>query len=141
MEPLRTRTDRFHLTIGVTPGYSHDNRAAAVQSFLNSVTTKWQKLMEEEKRTNKVFVSAVATASLAVYPTDQGCPSGGEHVVTFQGTRNPFYEPKSDAWKEGVLRIAAALQGQLEQSTAQVDFQEVELVYFPRKEKEAASPT
>ena len=125
-------TDRFTLTIGVTPGYFHDNEAAKID-FVGAVAKEWQVLMEKDGNEKGIYVPAVASPSYAVYSRDWGCPEGGERVVSFSGTRNAKFTPDGVEWKAAVLRIVERLQQKLEQSTAQVDFERVEMAYSTKE--------
>ena len=125
----RMKTDSFFLTIGVTPGYYHGNELARTD-FVGSVARIWQELMEADGGANGTYVSAVASPASAVYHRQWGCPEGGEQVVAFTATRNPNYNPDSDAWKQAVVHIVDQLRQRLQQETCQLEFREVEMVYF-----------
>ncbi len=129
------KTDRFSLTIGVTPGYFHANESAK-SDFVGALATEWQQLMEVDGEKHGIFVPAVATAAKAVYHRNWGCPEGGEHVVAFSGTRNAKFNADGEPWKQTVLRIVEQLKRKLEQKTAQVDFETVEMTYFNFTEEE-----
>lgn len=122
-------TQRFFITIGVTPGYFHTNESAKVD-FVGTLAKEWQEIMEKDGDENGVYAPAIAMPSLTVYHRQWGCPEGGEQVVAFCGTRNALFVPDAAAWKAAVIRIVEKLKIKLEQKTAQIDFHEVEMTYL-----------
>ena len=132
MRQLKSQTDRFSLTLGVTPGYFHQN-ANASDSLAASLAAVWQEVMEQVAAETDIYVPAIVTSSLAVYSQQHGYPEGGEQVVHFSGTRNPEYCKESDAWKDAVVAIATEMKTRLKQVTSQIDFDEVEMVYLTDK--------
>jgi hypothetical protein len=119
------KTDRFTATIGVTPGYSHDNEVAI---SLAEFAGLWQQAATETLEEVGVYPVAVLSTATAVYPGIAGCPPEGEAVFVIMGVRNPAYVP--EPWHHAVAWAVEKLRLHLDQVTAQIAFDIVEMAYL-----------
>lgn len=115
-------TDRFTATFGVNRGYSHSNES---EMTLHMFACAWS-----AAQPTGYYVSAAIYPAVAVYPATAGCPDGGETIFIVQGVRNPDYSPDADKWREVVRLSVERLKYLLEQTTAQVAFDKVEMLYM-----------
>jgi hypothetical protein len=126
------KTVKFFASLGVVPGYGHDNvtddNAAVIAGHA------WQEAAASVQKETSTYVGAVISPARTVYHVDWGCPVGGEKTVLITGECNPEYtavDSYKAAVKETLKRTAQALQ----QSTTQLTFQEVEFEYLDFREK------
>lgn len=125
---MRTRTEQFTLTIGLSPGYTPIHPWSTGEAGLVAIVSNWHRLMTEEGDRSGVYPSAVVQAGAAVYRDE--ADGRGEPIAVVFGTRNPKYAPDAGPWELAVLRVVKALQTALGQITCQVVFTDVELTYF-----------
>ncbi len=122
-----TETDRFVLTVGVNPGYNHDNE---FEGSTHDVARIWQKIAAGIEDRVGFRLTACIVPSLALYHEGRGCPAGGEEIVIFVGTRNPQHSPYRGEWVAAVVEAASAIKAALGQSTASLEFSKVVLHYM-----------
>lgn len=115
--------------LGVTPGYFHQNNAQP--DFYSCLQ---QTLAEVYDRTG-IYVSCLAAPVQAIYHTAWGCPPGGERTYNIESTANPIFAPDLAAWKQAALLAVRLLKKTLGQTTATVQFYEVELDYLTDSKK------
>lgn len=127
------KTTKFELTIGVNPGYHHNNEitgAAAVVSKL------WQKIAEDLHSQGAPYVGATVRNATQVYRTEWGCPEGGEHVAIVTGLMNRHFEDRLGDWIDAVTQISKELKRRLKQEAIYLTFSTCDLVYFTSKEQD-----
>jgi hypothetical protein len=126
-----TRTERVTLTLGLTPGYGHNNEsaadpavafAAAVESGITAAAVVQDEL--------GIYPSFVAHPARVGYRHEWGCPSGGEFVLVFQGERNPEFCADPSAYRAAWRHLAELLKKEFCQTTATLVVAEVELSYL-----------
>lgn len=111
---------KFEITIGINPGYFHDNPnddAAKIVSHL------WQTYCNELYKEKKKVVSAVISNVNIVYPTDLGCPEVGEKCAKIEVQFNPkFLKDKFEyiALMAEMYNIIEMMQSDLQQSTVSI---------------------
>lgn len=137
---LGVRTLEFQLNIGVVRGYGHDNKDGPI-SPAAKVAEDWQEIAEELFREYKVYPAGVVTPGVTLYPSQYGCPRGGEVTVTVTGLANPEhllvvkdeaagYSTDLDMWRYVVAQAAERLRKKLEQTTAYLTFRKVRFTYL-----------
>lgn len=125
------RTERVTLTLGVTPGYGHDNEAAtdptvAFEAAVEAGIVAAAAIQNELG----VYPSFVAHTAKVGYRHEWGCPTGGEFVLVFQGERNPEFTPSPETYRAAWRRLAELLKKEFSQTTATLAVEEVELEYL-----------
>jgi hypothetical protein len=125
------KTERITLTIGVTPGYGHDNEAAHDETrALKAVVEQAIAIACEIAKEIQVFPSFVAAPSRTGYDHAWGCPEGGEFTVVLTGERNPQFCQHPDLYLTAWQMLAERLQKALQQTTCTLVRQAVELQYL-----------
>lgn len=127
------KTIKFFASLGVVPGYGHDNATDA--SAVDITGNAWQEAAAQVFAETGIYVGAVITPSRTVYNKDWGCPVGGEITALITGECNPLYT-KLDDYKKAVVETLRKTAQSLKQSTTQVFFQEGEFEYLDFREKE-----
>ena len=117
------KTSRFTLTIGVNPGYSHNNE---VIDAVAVVARNWNELATKVSCGVLPYVQATCVIAKHVYSTACGCPDGGEDVVIVTGVRQIAVDQSQ--WKNAVLTIASLLRKRLGQDAAYIEFDDIDLV-------------
>lgn len=126
---LGVKTLEFQLTVGVVPGYGHDNPAGRV-SPAQQVADEWQRISEDLFADYKVYPAGTVVPGRTLYPTEFGCPKGGETTVTVSGLANPHYVDNLDMWRFVVEKAADRLRKKLGQVTAYLSFRRVRFQYL-----------
>lgn len=129
---MRTEgTQQFTLAIGLAAGYDPTAlRQGEAEVLVAGVARAWQHLMAREGDVSGVYPSAVFHSGTAVYHNEAVSPPGGEPLAVAFGTRNPKYAPDEDAWKRAVLRVVGEMKRAFRQTTCQVSFVDVSMVYY-----------
>ena len=123
-------TTQFTLSIGVNPGYFHNNNK---KDIVTTVTKLWNDLAEKTFEETGVYVSCTVHQTKTLYREAWGCPSGGEDTVVVQGIRNPKYSPDEHIWFDAVHKVSFALAKKLDQATAYLYFSQVLFNYIETK--------
>mgnify|MGYP000928776784 CR=1 FL=1 len=143
-------TTRFTATIGIDPGYPGDGRPADVSpTGLSSAAAQGRASLVDVSRLAGAFAalwvhhaeaaaaehgvepSAVVSPALVAYPPRFGCTVGGEPVIQLTGNYNPAWRVgTADQWRSAVLYVLRRLAEHCGQTTFQVAFDQVDLVYF-----------
>lgn len=122
--PRTTKTLAMKCTIGVNPGYFHDNKGAAdIYSLL-------QQLSKERFDDGDDYISFVCYATKVTYNEDWGCPVGGEDTYTIEAIANPEFVRDLLEWKAVCTIIIEELKRFLGQSTVTVQFYESDILYL-----------
>lgn len=114
-------------TIGLVPGYGHDNQGADLAFRRQTLVREWFRAMRETKAETGFVVSAVMDDALVLYP-HESCPASGEVAVRLTGSSNPGHVPEDriasfmDAVEATVRRVQAAM----EQRTVRIEFHRIE---------------
>jgi len=135
MSELIKKTVKFFASLGVVPGYGHEN--VTDETAIKIAGNAWQEAAAAVFSEKNVYVGAVISPARTVYHTDWGCPVGGEVTVSITGECNPEYT-KIDDYKSAVVETLRQAALKLGQSTTQLTFQEVEFVYLDFRQKEEA---
>jgi hypothetical protein len=125
------KTISFSATLGINSGYGHSNQKKSATEVVGQI---WQECAAEEYQASGVYVSVVVSDSKTIYHTDWGCPVGGEVTALITGECNPQYT-SVEVYKGAVIRVIERCAKKLGQSTTQVRFSEVELVYLDFRPK------
>ena len=131
------KTKKVEIVVGLYAGYNHENlipdgSKVSMVEFASVVMT----LANEVESSTGVYPSMIAAPAATIYKTDWGCPVGGEETVVLSGICNPSFrgdktpQEFESAWCETMLMMAQLLKAAFVQSTATVQFSEVELVYL-----------
>lgn len=120
-------TQCFEFTVGVNPGYFHDNK---VCDPLKVVADAWGKCAEELFGEVGLYVPSILISGKAVYRSDWGCPAGGEDVVIVRGAMNPEFHKDPKKWADCVSEICVNVQDRLEQKTSTLVIQECYFLYL-----------
>jgi hypothetical protein len=111
-------------TLGLIPGYGHDNDDAAVAERRILLVEAWSREMERTLLEDNFSVSCVMTDSVVHYPASGHCPKGGEIAVTLSGSSNPRYVPfdRFEAFMDAVESTVKAVQIAMEQTSCRIEF-------------------
>lgn len=124
-------TEKMTLTIGVTPGYGHQNEGAADKTAaLEAVVEAAIAIGEKINADTGIFPSFVAQLGFVGYSHDWGCPEGGEFVVVLSGERNPRFCQDGEGYLAAWMRLAEELKKELGQKTAILVCESVKLEYL-----------
>ena len=126
MEITTSKTEKFEIVMGVVAGYFHNNKTEGDKSF----GEKLQQLQAEVMDSTGLYVGVVWRPAMVSYSTDWGCPVGGEKVYQLSGTRNPEFAEDSGKYREAVELLCTKLMECFRQSTATLEWQNVELSYY-----------
>lgn len=129
MNKFEYKTEQFTVTIGINEGYSHNNEQSVEEALKNFVEL-WRSVSLEVEKKSGIFVTVRVNTGKVVYQTEKGCPEGGEDVLILQGTRNPYHTADSEKWREAVLTIVEEVKAELKQTTVQLIFQPIDLVFM-----------
>ncbi len=121
------KTIKFFASLGVVPGYGHDNVTDA--SAVDIAGNAWQEAAAKVMVASGNYIGAVITPARTVYHKDWGCPVGGEKTVSITGECNPEYTEVS-AYKAAVIETLKQTAMALGQSTTQLTFIEAEFDYL-----------
>lgn len=122
-----TETDKVEFTIGINPGYFHNNTA---QENLVQFNNLYMKVAAEVLEQTGIYISAVSTESKCLYHREWGCPDGGEETFSVTATRNPKFCPDSNNWVNSVVEVVKRLKAELKQSTVTIEFSKVQILYL-----------
>jgi len=125
---------KFFASLGVVPGYGHDNNLLVSASEVDIAGNAWQKAAAAVMAASGIYIGAVITPAHTVYHTDWGCPVGGEVTVLITGECNPVYTEQA-AYKAAVIEVLRQAALTLGQSTTQLSFMEVEFEYLDFRPK------
>lgn len=118
------KSKKFQATIGINPGYFHNNEKYVDFEHLLSHASD---LIQEE---TGIYVSWIVYPSKTIYKTEWGCPDGGEVTYSIESTANPNFAPDMDLWIDSATRIIKYLMKELEQSTITITINEVDFIYL-----------
>ena len=118
-------TDKFHFTIGVTPGYFHNNENENID-FVKLVDECARRVEEA----TGIYISFNIIPIITLYKTEWGCPEGGEKTYLLSAIRNPKFNNNKDAWEGSCLNVADILKKELGQSSVTCEFDRVDLWYL-----------
>jgi hypothetical protein len=125
-----TKTIKFFASLGVNPGYFHNNASALTETTVTEIVGQvWQEKALEYFNETQRHVGAVISPSKTVYKTEWGCPVGGEDTVLITGECNPAFE-KVEFYQEAVKEVLRRTAIELGQTTTQVTFQKAEFHYL-----------
>ena len=77
-----------------------------------------------------IYVSAWVADSNMVYSKNRWCPDWWEKVTEISGTRNPEFCKDIEKWKHAVIDVLKLSKDELKQTTTQVEFSDVNMVYI-----------
>lgn len=126
-------------TMGLVPGYGHDNPEALLAERRALLVRLWDEAMEEAHARTRFSVSCVMTDSLVLYRRDGGCPEGGERAVTLTGSSNPRYVRPDEigAFREAVEDVVRRVQIGMGQTSCRIEFSHVAHSVYSRIEPTA----
>lgn len=121
-------------TIGLIPGYGHDNDPDAVAARKALLAASWDQAMRDTADATDFVISAVMTDSVVLYPRSGGCPEGGERAVTLTGSSNPVYVGPDafDDYVAAVERTVLRVQRAMEQTTVRIEFRLIQRSVYSR---------
>ena len=129
MEKFEYQTEQFTATVGINEGYLHDNPQSPEEA-LEYFAKLWSGIALKVEKELGIFVPVRANSGKVIYQAEKGCPEGGEDVLILQGTRNPYHTADSGKWREAVVTIVEEVKAELKQTTVQVIFQSIDLVFM-----------
>ena len=107
------QTERYVLTIGVSPGYNHRNEAAADEdATIRSLCETAIRFAGEAEEKTGAYPSFVAIPGRVGYRHEWGCPEGGEFVYVLTGDRNPAHCYDAEAYRAAWRHLAASLKAE-----------------------------
>lgn len=119
------KTDKFKFTIGITPGYFHNNENTNID-FIKLV----DECSREVEKECGIYISFNILPTITLYKTEWGCPDGGEMTYILSAIRNPKFNNDSLMWKWACVNIVKKLKTALNQSSVTGEFDEVQLAYW-----------
>lgn len=119
------KTNKFQFTIGVTPGYFHNNEK--VDSDFIKIVDNCARDVEE---LHDIYISFNIIHTITLYKSEWGCPDGGENTYTLSAIRNPKFNDDSTKWKSTCVAIVDKLKKELNQTTVTGEFSEVDFLYW-----------
>jgi len=126
---------RFYAALGIVPGYP----GGAGESMRRDpwwtegiVAEEWNEAAAESAATFRVYPPSVVVQVATVGYQIEGDGQRAEQVVTLTGTLNPHWGDDQEAWRAAVLDVVQRLGDRFGQETVQVNFEEVEVVYYQR---------
>lgn len=132
------QTVRFSATLGVVPGYHHNNQlGVATYDPAEIVASVWQQEAEKVFLNNGVYPGANISNSITVYRPEWGCPIGGENTVQITGEANPAFieQNRMGTFKECVLDCLKSCSIILGQTTTQITFTDVDFFYIQNEQE------
>lgn len=125
------QTERYTLTIGVTPGYGHQNEGAKDEAAtLRALCETGIRIANEIHARTDVFISFVLSPARVGYRHEWGCPEGGEFVVVFSGERNRAFNVDRFVYQAAWQNFAQRLKEELGQTTATLVRSTVHMEYL-----------
>jgi hypothetical protein len=122
------QTDIFTITLGINPGYFHDNDLKPEQAITEMIK-KWREIAYHVEQQAGFFVSAQIHQGKAIYEIERGCPQEGEDIFIIQGIRNPHKITDAEQWRKAVITICQKLKTHFNQKTAYLTFDITSFVY------------
>ncbi len=122
------KATKFTATLWVNAGYNHSNQNE--ESAIDIISKIWQDNAKKIFDLSGIYISASVKEARAVYHTDRWCPEWGEEIAEISGTRNPEFMQDTEKYKQMVLNVLSLCQKQLNQTTAQVEFNDIEFIYL-----------
>lgn len=119
------KTDKFQFTIGVIPGYFHNNEEIN-DDFIKIV----DKCARDVEELHDIYISFNIIHTITLYKSEWGCPDGGENTYTLSAIRNPKFNDDSTKWKSTCVAIVDKLKKELNQTTITGEFSEVDFLYW-----------
>ena len=121
-------------TVGLVPGYGHDNRPNDIEALRAKLLASWTRAMGETLAETGHYPSCVATNAVVLYQEDHGCPPGGEQAMLLVGSSNPRDVPPHDfaAFEAAVERTVRQVQREMEQRTVRIEFSRITRSVYSR---------
>lgn len=128
-------------TMGLIPGYAHDNDPVALEARRHLLVRLWNEAMEDCHARTGFSVSCVMTDATVLYRSAGGCPDGGERAVLLTGSTNPRYvKPREfPAFARAVEDVIRRVQRGMEQTSCRIEFSEIAMSVYSREQKLGAS--
>jgi hypothetical protein len=111
-------------TMGLIPGYGHDNSPSRIAERKALLASAWSDAMEATLADTGFSVSTVMTDAIVLYPKAGMCPEGGEVAVTLSGSSNPRYvgPDEFEAFMDAVERTVREVQISMKQTSVRIEF-------------------
>jgi len=111
-------------TMGLFPGYGHDNAPDRRADRVSLLKAAWGREMETCHERTRFSISCVMTDATVLYPAAGGCPEGGEDSITLTGSSNPRYvrPDELEAFMDAVESVVKAVQIAMEQTSCRIEF-------------------
>lgn len=121
----RAPSEHFSFTIGVTPGYNHNNENSDI-----GIIPILKKVQNEVEKETGIFISCTIIPSTIIYKEEWGCPSYGEKVFEISSIRNPIFEKDKWKWRKACELIAEKMAIELKQCTVTAYFSSAYVYYI-----------
>ena len=89
-------------------------------SDLDIASRVWKTFAKKFYEKTDIYVSAIVNEGRALYLKEWGCPSNGEHTVTYNCTMNPNFIKDMCEYENGVIWIAKQLKKYFKQHTVSI---------------------
>ncbi len=126
------KTIKFNATLWVCEWYGHENETWS-KTAKEIVGTIWQEIAEKVFNDTWIYVSAWITDANMVYSKSRWCPEWWEKIAEISGTMNPELYNDIEKWKQAVIDVLTLAKDELKQTTTQVEFTNVDMVYLKWK--------
>jgi hypothetical protein len=128
-------------TMGLIPGYAHDNDPVALDARRHLLVHLWNEAMEDCHARTGFSVSCVMTDATVLYRAAGGCPDGGERAVLLTGSTNPRYVKRREfpAFARAVEDVVRRVQRGMDQTSCRIEFSEIAMSVYSREQKLDAS--
>ena len=125
-----SEVEKFELVIGYVEGYDKENiQKKNEYEDLDKFNSLYYEIAKKVWDEDGTFVTSLIKKSRAVYP---GCPRG-EEVYIIEGTRNSYFTPDKEKYKNAVNRVSRILATILKQTTYSITWSTVHYNYFKKE--------
>jgi hypothetical protein len=130
-------------TMGLFPGYGHDNAPELRTERVELLKDAWNREMDACRAATRFSVSCVMTDATVLYPRDGGCPEGGEDSIMLTGSSNPKFvrTDELEAFMDAVVEVVQAVQKTMEQTSCRIEFTPILRSIYSRETLANASPS
>ena len=129
-DETNSEVEKFELVIGYVEGYDEENiQKKNEYEDLDKFNSLYYEIAQKVFEEDGTFVTALIKKARVVYP---GCPRG-EEVYIIEGSRNSYFTPDPQRYKNAVNRVARILAAELNQTTFSITWNDVNYNYFKKE--------
>lgn len=129
-DETNSEVEKFELVMGYVEGYDEENiQKKNEYEELDKFNSLYYEIAQKVFEEDGTFVTALIKKARVVYP---GCPRG-EEVYIIEGSRNSYFTPDPQRYKNAVNRVARILAAELNQTTFSITWNDVNYNYFKKE--------